>query len=82
MSITSSFAFDAAWILAPGALVILVLLALTAWRLARRGLPGLEIAALLALRGVVLVELLFLAARPVAVQHVEKHADPYVAVGG
>lgn len=77
---TSSFAFDAGWILAPGALIVLVLLALSAVRLARRGLSWLEVTALVALRGVVLLELLFLAARPVAVQHVEKHLDPYVAV--
>jgi uncharacterized membrane protein len=80
MPVTPTFAFDAAWILAPGALVILVLLVLMALRLARRGLTKLEIAALVLLRGVALLELLFLAARPVSVQSVEKHLDPYVAV--
>jgi uncharacterized membrane protein len=80
MPVNLSFAFDAAWVLAPGALMILVLLALTARKLALRGLPWAEIAALLTLRGLALAELLFLAARPVTVQHVEKHSDPYVAV--
>src|SRR5271156_1076975 len=80
MPVNLTLAFDAAWIFAPGALLILILLALTARRLARRGLKWGEIAALLALRGLALAELLFLAARPVAVQHVEKHSDPYVAV--
>jgi uncharacterized membrane protein len=80
MPVTSTFALDAAWILAPGALLILVLLVMMALRLARRGLSALEVTALVALRGVVLLELLFLAARPVAVQRIEKHQDPYVAV--
>jgi len=74
MPVNLSFAFDAAWILAPGALVILVLLALTARKLAQRGLPWAEIAAVLVLRGIALAELLFLAARPVTVQHSEKHS--------
>ena len=52
----------------------------TARKLAQRGLPWAEIVAVLALRGVALAELLFLAARPVTVQHMEKHSDPYVAV--
>jgi uncharacterized membrane protein len=80
MPATSSFAFDAAWIIAPGVILILGLLGSMAWQLSRRGLAWLEIAALVALRAIVLLEILVLAARPVAVQSVGQRSDPYVAV--
>lgn len=80
MSATSSFAFDAAWVIAPGALLVLALLSLMLWRLRQRGLAWPEIVALIFLRAIVLLELLFLAARPVAVQSVTQRMDPYVAI--
>jgi len=80
MPVVTSFDFDAAWLLGPGALLILALLEIMAWHLAKRGLSWWEITVLVALRGAVLVEILVLAGRPVAVQHVTQHNDPYVAV--
>jgi len=80
MPANSTFAFDAAWVLAPGAVLILAMLGLTGWQLARRGLAWPETAGLVILRGIVLLEILLLAARPVSVQSVGQHHEPYVAV--
>lgn len=77
---TATLAFDAAWVFLPGAVVILALLGLMTWRLRQRGLPGFETATLILLRGLALLTLLILVARPVSVQGMKQHADPYVAV--
>src|SRR5271156_7014466 len=80
MPVTSSIAFDAAWVFGPGALLILALLEVMAWRLSQRGVTRLEITALVGLRGIVLLVILFLAARPVTVASVGQPSAPYVAV--
>jgi uncharacterized membrane protein len=73
-------AFDASWILPPGAFLILALLGLSAWRLTQRGLRPREIVALVALRGIALGIVLVLLARPVSVQHAPRVAAPYVSL--
>jgi uncharacterized membrane protein len=77
---SSTITFDAAWIFAPGAIVILALLAWSAWHLVRQGLRWPEVAALVALRGITLGIVLVLLARPVSVQHAERSSEPYVSL--
>ncbi len=77
---TTTLAFDAAWVLNPGILLIALVLGLMAWTLRRRGLSIMEIGVLVLLRGLVLAGVLVLAARPVSVHRLAKQTDPYVSV--
>ena len=74
--LTNTFAFDAAWMVNPGIVVILLVLGFTGWNLRKRGLSLGEIGALVLLRGLALAGLLVLAARPVSVHSVAKNSDP------
>jgi uncharacterized membrane protein len=76
----STIVFDAAWVFLPGALILVALLGLTAWRLMQRGLRWREISALLVLRGAALVIVLVLLGRPVTIRHVAQSSAPYVSL--
>ena len=77
---TTTFAFDAAWVLTPGIALIVLFLGLMGWKLRQRGLSVLELGVLLLLRGLLLAGVLLLVARPVSVHSLAKQTDPYVSV--
>jgi len=77
---SGTMTFDASWVFAPGALLIVGLLALMAWRLVQRGLRPREVTVLIVLRGIAMGIVLILLGRPVVVRHAPLSEAPYVSL--